>query len=150
MKLLVRVDCTPKNIVLTQADPASNPLKKPLSFAVCLVIESSIKVDHWRHCVCHRVWGTRFAEVPFVVTKEGYRRDGNLKILMQVNPLNYSATPSQLQKRVVFFCRRWKGSFTSPPLIRSKALCVVCPTVHIKEGGYFSAYQRILKTTFLC
>jgi hypothetical protein len=31
-----------------------------------------------------RVFGTMFAEIPFVATRDGYRREGNLKRLMQV------------------------------------------------------------------
>lgn len=32
-----------------------------------------------------RVWGTRFAEIPFIVTKTGYRRGGNMRLLMQAS-----------------------------------------------------------------
>ncbi|CAL8469674.1 g9215 [Coccomyxa elongata] len=32
-----------------------------------------------------RVFGTAFAELPFVATRDGYRRDGNLTRLMHAN-----------------------------------------------------------------
>lgn len=35
-------------------------------------------------CATLRVFGTKFAELPFVATRDGYRRAGNLKRLMQV------------------------------------------------------------------
>lgn len=34
--------------------------------------------------VCARVFGNKFAEMPFVATKEGYRREGNCKRLLKV------------------------------------------------------------------
>ena len=44
--------------------------------------ESSITRVH--HCVMCRVFGDKFAEMPFVATKEGYRREGNCKRLVKV------------------------------------------------------------------
>lgn len=32
-----------------------------------------------------RVFGSKFAEMPFVATKEGYRREGNCKRLLRVS-----------------------------------------------------------------
>ena len=35
---------------------------------------------------CCRVFGDKFAEMPFVATKEGYRREGNCKRLLKAGP----------------------------------------------------------------
>lgn len=40
-----------------------------------------------------RVLGPRFAEMPFVVTRQGYRRSGNLRKLMQVGDLKGHMLP---------------------------------------------------------
>ena len=34
---------------------------------------------------CCRVFGTAFAEMPFIATREGYRRDGNLTRFMEAS-----------------------------------------------------------------
>ena len=40
---------------------------------------------------CCRVFGTAFAEMPFVATREGYRRDGNLTQLVEARSLHAHA-----------------------------------------------------------
>lgn len=44
--------------------------------------------------VCCRVFGTAFAELPFVATRDGYRRDGNLTRLMHASSWPISRTPT--------------------------------------------------------
>ena len=40
--------------------------------------------SHGNQCCAGRVFGTNFAEMPFVATRDGYRREGNMRRLVQV------------------------------------------------------------------
>ncbi len=47
-----------------------------------------------------RVFGNKFAEMPFVATKEGYRREGNCKRLLKV-PYDMLVTCLHAQTQVL-------------------------------------------------
>lgn len=49
--------------------------------------------------VCSRVFGTSFAEIPFVATRDGYRRDGNLTRLMEASAAHLPHSLNSSSKR---------------------------------------------------
>ncbi len=49
---------------------------------------NTVDVDLTQPMQCCRVFGTAFAEMPFVATREGYRRDGNLTQLVEARSLH--------------------------------------------------------------